>query len=214
MRIIALSDTHNQHKKITVPECDLIIHAGDATNRGEHNELAPFLNWFSQQKSKYKVYVPGNHDFYAERNPEKTRLMCEDRGITLLIDEGVALEEITLWGSPYTQYFGDWAFQAYPGEGMLKHWTLMPPKIDILVTHSPPYQILDRGMLNENIGCYYLFYKILEIKPKVHIFGHSHDSHGSHIFDGIHFYNVACGGAENPVTVISEFSNNSPEKSV
>lgn len=202
MKIIALSDTHNRHKEIVIPECDLLIHAGDATNRGEHNELAPFLNWMSQQKSKYKIYVPGNHDFYAERMPEKTRQMCEDRGITLLNDSGVELEGINFWGSPYTPKYGDWAFQGYHGEGMLKHWMQIPGNTNILITHGPPYQILDIGMLGENAGCYYLFYKILEVKPKVHIFGHIHDSHGEKVFEGTHYYNVACGGSENPPTEI------------
>jgi len=201
-KIIAMSDTHNRHKDIVMPECDIIIHAGDATNGGEHNELAPFLNWLSQQKSKYKVYVPGNHDAYVQRMPEKSRRMCEDRGITLLIDEGVELDGLKLWGSPYTPFFGNWSFQYYPGEGALTHWSKIPNNLDILITHGPAYQMLDVGMLGENAGCYYLFYKILETKPKAHICGHIHDGYGQKLFDGIKFYNVACGGNENPPTEI------------
>lgn len=201
-KIVGMSDTHNQHKKLIVPECDILIHAGDATNRGEHNELAPFLNWMYEQKAKYKIYVPGNHDFYAETHPVRTRQMCEDRGITYLVDELVELDGTKIWGSPYTPKFGDWAFQYYTGEQALTHWGLIRQGIDVLVTHGPPYQMLDPGLLDEAIGCYFLFYKVIEIKPKIHLFGHSHEGHGQKSFEGVHFYNVACGGAQNPVTEI------------
>ena len=42
MRIVCLSDTHNLHERIQVPEGDLLLHAGDATNRGTEKEVAAF----------------------------------------------------------------------------------------------------------------------------------------------------------------------------
>jgi predicted phosphodiesterase len=37
MKICAISDTHNQHSELKIPECDILIHAGDFTNNGTFN---------------------------------------------------------------------------------------------------------------------------------------------------------------------------------
>lgn len=191
MKIIGISDTHNLHNQIEVPECDILIHAGDATGRGHMNELMPFLNWFSKQPAKYKVMVPGNHDWGFEKQPDFYKLQCSERGISLLMDEMVELDGIKIWGSPIQPFFCDWAFNRWPGDDIQKHWDLIPPGMDILVTHGPPKGFLDENMLGQQCGCDQLLYKILEVRPKVHIFGHIHDNNGLKTFDNIKFYNVA-----------------------
>ena len=44
-------------------------------------------------------------------------------------------------------------------------------KIDILITHGPPYGILDKTSGSENVGCEDLYEAVKRIKPKYHIFG-------------------------------------------
>ena len=34
IRIVLISDTHNKHKMLELPEGDILIHAGDFTNDG------------------------------------------------------------------------------------------------------------------------------------------------------------------------------------
>ena len=34
MKIVCISDTHNMHRRISVPSGDVLIHAGDATGQG------------------------------------------------------------------------------------------------------------------------------------------------------------------------------------
>lgn len=189
-RIIALSDTHNLHGQVEIPECDILIHAGDATNRGSAEELLSFLNWFGLQKAKYKVFIPGNHDWGFEKNEMFYRLKCEDRGISLLNDELVDLDGLKIYGSPIQPYFCNWAFNRWPGAEIQKHWDKIQP-CDILVTHGPPLGFLDENMLGQQCGCDQLLSKILEIKPKAHIFGHIHDNNGLKSFNDIKFYNVA-----------------------
>jgi predicted phosphodiesterase len=46
-RIVLLSDTHNCNEQISIPEGDVLIHAGDATNRGQIDEINLFDSWFS-----------------------------------------------------------------------------------------------------------------------------------------------------------------------
>jgi hypothetical protein len=35
LRLVCISDTHNQHRKIKVPDGDVLIHAGDITSKGQ-----------------------------------------------------------------------------------------------------------------------------------------------------------------------------------
>jgi Icc-related predicted phosphoesterase len=52
------------------------------------------------------------------------------------------------------------------------------PKVDILVTHCPPYKILDKADSGKHGGSKALRNKVLEIKPKFHLFGHIHEGSG------------------------------------
>ena len=63
MRIVCLSDTHNLHDRIRVPEGDLLLHAGDATSRGTEKEVSVFADWLAGLPHRHKVVVAGNHDF-------------------------------------------------------------------------------------------------------------------------------------------------------
>jgi Icc-related predicted phosphoesterase len=57
-----------------------------------------------------------------------------------------------------------------------------------------------------NVGDVNLLYRVHEVKPKVHIFGHIHEGYGSYIRDHLDtkFYNVAvCDGNYNPVNPIT-----------
>ena len=34
MKVIAISDTHNQHETLVLPDGDMLIHAGDVSGQG------------------------------------------------------------------------------------------------------------------------------------------------------------------------------------
>lgn len=188
MRLICLADTHNQHFDIAIPEGDILLHAGDCTDGGTRNETENFLEWFSSQPHKHKILVPGNHDFYFEK-PENLKKVPEN--IHLLIDKGVEIEGLQLWGSPVTPGIGNWAFNRERGKDIKKHWNLIPDTTDILITHTPPYGILDEIGSGLKLGCEELS-EILEIvQPKHHLFGHIHHSSGSTIRSGINFFNLS-----------------------
>ena len=54
----------------------------------------------------------------------------------------------------------------------------MPNNIDLLITHGPPFEILDQGDDGIHAGRPQLPKKVTEINPKAHIFGHVHHSYG------------------------------------
>jgi len=207
-KIDLISDTHNSHEKIGLPGGDLLIHAGDATMAGKVPEMMKFLAWYARQDYKYKIFVPGNHDWVCESEPSLIARECADRGIVLLNDSGVVVEGINIWGSAVQPWFHDWAFNRQRGADIRKHWDLIPEDTEILVTHGPPYQILDQiyerhGRLNKNkdtieekniqtsVGCQDLFLKILQTKIKLHVFGHIHETGGYKYWDQRTFVNAS-----------------------
>ncbi|CAG8727539.1 8579_t:CDS:1, partial [Funneliformis mosseae] len=57
-------------------------------------------------------------------------------------------------------------------------WEQIPPTTHILMTHGPPYGILDETFHGTNAGCNDLLERIEKIKPYVHVFGHIHEGYG------------------------------------
>ncbi len=52
LKIVLASDTHGEHDKIEIPECDLFIYAGDYSSRGTIAQTNLFLTWLIKQKKK------------------------------------------------------------------------------------------------------------------------------------------------------------------
>lgn len=205
LRIICLSDTHNCNEQIIVPEGDILIHAGDATNRGTMEEIIFFNQWFANFSHKYKIFVAGNHDWLFETNNLRARSLLDD-SIIYLQDSSVEIEGLKIYGSPWQPRFFDWAFNLNRGAEMAEKWKLIPHNTDILITHGPPFGILDevpRRYWIENTGCEELRKKVEEIsqfnKLKLHIFGHIHCGYGTAENFGVKFINAAnCDEEYNP----------------
>ena len=87
-------------------------------------------------------------------------------------------------------WFHDWAFNRKRGEVIRKHWELIPHDIDVLITHGPPQGILDLCFHGERVGCSDLLEFVKKIKPRVHAFGHIHESYGSLEIDKTIFINA------------------------
>lgn len=66
----------------------------------------------------------------------------------------------------------------------------IPADIDVLITHSPAYGILDFDD-NINYGDDHLLTKIVDVHPHLHLFGHIHARHGIVNEHGITFSNGA-----------------------
>ena len=80
------------------------------------------------------------------------------------------------------------------GEDIRRYWNMIPSETDVIITHGPANRILDaapRGAWFDYVGCQELLARIKQIKPKVHISGHIHFSHGTEENNGTKFYNVS-----------------------
>jgi len=208
MKIVCLSDTHNCNDEIAVPDGDILIHSGDATNNGTPNEIAEFARWFSSLPHKYKIFIAGKHDFFFE-DEQLDRKIIEYffPNCIYLQDSFVEIEGLKIYGSPWQPRFFDWAFNLNRGAELAEKWKLIPHDIDILITHGPPNGILDevpRKFWVENTGCEELMKRIEEIsvfgRLKLHVFGHIHCGYGQTEKLGVKFVNAStCDEEYKPV---------------
>lgn len=179
MRIVCISDTHSKHQ-LSLPDGDMVIHAGDISRTGSSEDVVKFLVWFRQLPYKHKVFIAGNHDFLFERYPHKALELVNAHGdgIVYLEQSYKVIDGIKIYGSPYTPAFFNWAFQLYGDDG-LKLWQNIPLDTNILITHGPPRGILDRTDRGDVVGCPDLANRIPYLTDlKLHIFGHIHEASG------------------------------------
>ena len=200
-KVVFISDTHNLHAKVRIPECDILVHSGDATGRGTLQEVSSFLFWLSQQPAKHKVFVAGNHDHLQERDPGLANmLLSEHPSITYLENSSAEVMGLKFWGSPWTPRFFDWAFNADPDK-LIEVWSQIPEGLDILVTHGPPFGILDETEEGNLIGCKILLHEVqTRVRPKYHVFGHDHEGYGTKVVGETTFINASsCNRKYQPV---------------
>lgn len=205
MRIVAFADTHGRFP--TVPPGDVVICAGDFTNFGDKKAILEFYEWFGNLPHNHKLLVYGNHEITTDKRKIKTSPFMtfkddtgnwvdkvppsavtpgppEDR-ITLLHGGAVVeIDGVTFWGHPGIPppepgdtpcYYNAHQLETHDESEAL--WKTCP-KVDVLVTHAPPYGILDisRG---KHLGNEEMRIAVEDwIKPRYHIFGHIHESAG------------------------------------
>ena len=194
LTIVAISDTHELHRELDVPHGDLLIYAGDFTMFSKSAAaILDFNEWLGELPHRWKVCIPGNHEFFLVADPSRRRLISN---ATMLINEGVEIMGLKIWGSPTTPLYGG-AFGMSSPEDRMKLWAQIPGDVDILLTHAPPYGILDLspGAAN-HAGCPQLLDAVQRLKPKLHIFGHAHGAHGVVSSDDTLFVNAALLGID------------------
>lgn len=175
--IVCISDTHGQHKQVSVPGGDILIHAGDICAWGDDpKEYTDFNAWLGTLPHKHKILIFGNHDVLGERNNGLARSLITNA--TYLEDSGIKIEGLNFWGSPFTPEFCNWAFNVPRGE-LHKHWDLIPRNTDVLITHGPAYGILDTvSPKGPYLGDKELLAAVKRIKPQLHVSGHIHGGYG------------------------------------
>ncbi|KAL4738469.1 Metallo-dependent phosphatase-like protein [Aspergillus similis] len=184
VHVVCISDTHNT--KPSLPDGDILIHAGDLTQSGTREELQKQIDWLDSQPHRYKIVIAGNHETFLDRNHRsyhgnekvtidwKSLIYLERTSTTLNLSAGHRLK---VFGSPYTPKHGNGAFQ-YPRTDTTI-WQEIPKDTDLLVTHGPPKAHLDLG----HLGCRVLRQTLWEMEPRplLHVFGHIHGGYGKEV---------------------------------
>lgn len=151
-KVVCISDTHNKHGAVDLPEGDLLIHAGDFSSMGYTHEVESFLKWIKKNSRKYTfgcVFIAGNHDRsfdqkyiseYGHRleddiseyngmlKPKWLKDMLEEYadpkiGVRYLEGNCVQVDKLKIWGSPYTPSF-------YP-----EYWAFNLDRGDLIRNH-------------------------------------------------------------------------------
>jgi Icc-related predicted phosphoesterase len=199
MKIICISDTHGKHRQIQLPEGDLLLHTGDFMHHSNVAALLDFNDWLADQPFKHKVIIAGNHDRILEERPNTANHITN---AIYLNDSGCEIEGIKIWGSPVSPWFYDWAFNRERGADIKKHWDLIPNDTDILLTHTPPFDILDKTISNEKVGCVDLLEKIKLVQPKLSVFGHIHEARGMKTIGNTTFINASMVNVRYELTTL------------
>lgn len=218
MRIICISDTHSLHDRMlhSLPKGDVLIHAGDISNRGGERDVTNFIQWFQNIEGyDMKIFISGNHDHCFEQinKPHHKRdydwlrhLMSEENlsqsDVVYLEDDYVTYvtEEFSrplkIYGTPWQPEFYNWAFNLpRMGDELLEKWNGIPIDTDVLITHGPPNGYGDLvnnwRQPNMNVGCELLRNRIGEINPILNVFGHIHEGYGVYTNDNTTFVNAS-----------------------
>lgn len=202
MKLVCLADTHKSHGNVLVPNGDVLIFAGDMCGRGGGKSARKFITWFADKPHKHKVIVAGNHDrCFDSQERSLLKLFAIERNVTYLEHEATSINGVIFFGSPYQPEFCDWAFNMPRGPKLAKLWSQIPNDTEVLITHSPPYGILDEVMRGGNVGCQDLSERIKSLsKLKAHIFGHIHYAYGMKIQNNVIYVNASiCNEDYEPI---------------
>ena len=183
MRLIHLSDTHGLHEQLPdLPEADIVAHTGDITENGTIEEAEGFMEWFCSLPYRHKIFIAGNHDMCLyganiEGLPDNVHYLC---------NEAITIDGIKFYGVP--MFLHDDLEGNFP-----ELYGRIPDDTDVLLTHQAPLGILDEqdGI---NFGDYYLYKRVIDVRPKYHLFGHIHHTEKTRMaFRGVRFSNAAGG---------------------
>jgi len=191
-RIVCLSDAHGSYRKVKIPEGDVLILAGDMTRKGDLQDWIKLNEFLGTLPHLHKICVAGNGDYCFQEEPAKARKILSKA--LYLQDEKTELLGLKIYGSPWQPRFLDMAFNLERGTALQEVWAKIPVDTDILITHCPPRGILDKTALGQHIGCEELKARIEELKLKLHVFGHVHESRGVLKQGETTFVNAAVSG--------------------
>jgi Icc-related predicted phosphoesterase len=213
LRVHCLSDTHGFYQDLQLPACDLLVISGDVlkTKLGpgarvddahmQYQECAEhFYPWLSKQSFDHCVFIWGNHDFIGEQYdfsqetlPDRVHFL-QDSLITLVIKG----QTLRIFGTPWTPWFFDWAFNAPEDENFLSaepfltsKWDLCPNDVDVLLCHGPPRGFGDKTTSGDIAGSFAFKRAIERIKPKLCVFGHIHEQAGQYQHAGATLINAS-----------------------
>ncbi|CAM9987081.1 unnamed protein product [Ectocarpus sp. 4 AP-2014] len=221
LRVVCLSDTHGKHHAMrhTIPDGDILIHCGDFSTKLQQRDfeaaVEDFDRFLGSLGHRHKLVIAGNHEI-AFNHYTREQIQRRISNATYLEDSETTVEGLKFYGTPWTNssHMG-FSCRGAQLEGV---WSAIPEGVDILLTHMPPFNRLDlafdRGSHAKvdpcpvcgethrsfaHWGSWSLTDRVAELKPKVHVFGHVHNSHGIIRKDDTVYINAAQDENQQPI---------------
>lgn len=206
MKVNHISDTHGYLPKLK-GKFDMVIHTGDlfpnspnfkSTDPDRNEKEAKFQEqWLYGILPEFKswigpytfLFVPGNHDFI---DPRKFIDILNDNGIKAyhLSDKITKINGLNFYGFPYINTVNSYTTWMYEkkGEEMMVEIRKMVDKcnstfVDVIASHGPIYQCLDKNAENEECGNGFMrkaldFSIHRDMTPRFFLHGHIHEAQG------------------------------------
>lgn len=211
IEICAMSDLHGYLPEIK--PCELLLICGDIVPLNIQGNSQKTYKWFSTTFKEWAenlpcqkvIFIAGNHECTLPNyyNDYK-QLFYNYSKITYLCHEGYIYKgpdgkEYSIFGTPYCQEFGNWAFMLTDPE-LEEKYSEIPENLDILITHDQPYMFGDVLLqedcpwaTGEHIGNSSLTLAIVETAPRYQFNGHLHSCDHNEIIinDSTIHYNVS-----------------------
>jgi len=196
VRIVCISDTHNEHEGLRLPAGDILLHTGDVLTEsglrhvkrdmakkiisvspeGE-NLFRGFASWFGKQHFDHKALVAGNHDLVLQglgkdRVQEILSEACVFGEAVYLEHNEARVGRIRVFGSPYAHYgsHNNAFFHASPTYDV-------EPGVHIVATHMPA--VLPSGQRKGELRYHEeLTEPIFRSGALLHVSGHCHWASG------------------------------------
>ncbi|KDR77898.1 hypothetical protein GALMADRAFT_266490 [Galerina marginata CBS 339.88] len=198
IRIVCISDTHNDDPTARIPNGDVLVHAGDMTDDGTQEELEKALAWIRNLPHKVKVIIPGNHDLgldpsHKVYNPAMHTLfsspIVQADGVVLLDKSRPTFlhdDLLSVYANSFQPDFlkSSYAFTylPYPSPEATDAWASAPDisrgPLELWLTHGAPKGRLDQIHITGLMGCEAQRQKVATARPLVCVFGHFHCSYG------------------------------------
>ncbi|EZF29983.1 rhamnogalacturonate lyase C [Trichophyton mentagrophytes] len=210
-RFVCVSDTHGygtREAAFRLPKGDVLIHAGDITNKGTVEEFRNSAQWIREADFEVKIVIAGNHDAPLDKELYKghtkffhgKKVVNSDECLDLISAGGITYLDHTsktirlkrkngpktmfkVFGSARhpTNAFGwnsPFGYPANSPDDARKWWSQIPSDADVVVTHTPAKNHLDLTTHHGNIGCEYLRQALWSVRPRLSICGHVHEARG------------------------------------
>ena len=132
--IVCISDTHNKHRDLTVPDGDILIHAGDFTLYGKEEHAVDFNSWLGTLPHRHKIVVNGNHENNAEWKARTPEILSN---ATFLRQSSVTVEGLLIFGCEF--------FWPVAKGGVNAYYEQIPKDAAVIITHGPVHGYVDGG---------------------------------------------------------------------
>jgi hypothetical protein len=191
VRVVCISDTHNQHDLINLPWGHILVHAGDIltesriryVQRANGIEINPigtqllqnFSHWLGTLPHPHKVIIGGNHDGVLDAlGPDVVRKIlyaeCAPGSCVYLVHEEATVGSVKVFGSPY----GHWGSHNDAFLNRNISYDDISKDTHIVVTHSPVILPKRKGLREVDS----LVNKMVEAGTLLNVSGHCHWAYG------------------------------------